>query len=68
MTDGPALRIAAGDEVRAYYGPPGQDTSVVEGVVCCADVTTTGGGGFLIDITRDVLLGQEQPVKSSFQH
>jgi hypothetical protein len=42
--------------------------SFVEGMVRWVDVTTTGGGGFLIDITRDVLLGQEQPVTTSFQH
>jgi len=31
-------------------------------------VTTTRGRGFLIDISRDVLFGQEQPVKPGYQH
>ena len=62
------MRITQGDEVRVYYGPPGQGTSFVEGVVHRVDVTTTQGRGFLIDISRDVLLGREQPVKPGYQH
>ncbi len=62
------MRITQGDEVRVYYGPPGQVMSFVEGVVCRMDVTTTRGRGFLIDITRDVLLGREQPIKLGYQH
>ncbi len=68
MADGSALRVKAGDEVRVHYHPPGQVVSFVEGVVSRVNVTTTRGPGFLIDITRDVLLGLEQPVKFSFQH
>ncbi len=68
MPDGFVLRITVGDEVRVHYHPPGGVRSFVEGVVLWVDVTTTVGGGFLIDITRDVLLGHEQPVTSSFQH
>jgi hypothetical protein len=63
-----AVRITKGDEVRAYYGPPGDATSFVEGVVSRVDVTTTRGRGFLINIIRDVLLGREQPVKPGYQH
>ncbi len=68
MADASVLRITEGDEVRVHYHPPGHVMSFVEGMVRWVDVTTTGGGGFLIDITRDVLLGQEQPVTTSFQH
>jgi hypothetical protein len=51
-----------------HYHPPRHVASFVEGVVLWVDATTTEGGGFLIEIARDVLLGQEQPVTSSFQH
>jgi hypothetical protein len=62
------MRITEGDEVRVYYGVPGQVTSFVEGMVCRVDVTTTRGRGFLIAITRDVLLGWEQPIAPGYQH
>ncbi len=68
MADALTMRIATGDEVRVYYGAPGQATSFIEGVVSRLNVTTTRGRGFLIDITRDVLLGREQPVKPGYQH
>ena len=60
--------ITKGDEVRVYYGVPGQVTSFVEGAISRVDVTTTRGRGFLIAITRDVLLGREQPIKPGYQH
>jgi hypothetical protein len=62
------VRVTAGDEVRVYYCRPGRVMSFVEGVVYRVDVTTTRGRGFLIDISRDVLFGQEQPVKPGYQH
>jgi hypothetical protein len=68
MSDASILRVTEGDQVRVHYHPPGPVMSFVEGVVRCVDMKLTEGGGFLIDITRDVLLGQEQPVTSSFQH
>ena len=68
MIEGAASKVGVGDKVRVHYHPPGYVMSFVEGVVRWVDMTTTEGEGFLIDITRDVLLGQEQPVKFSFQH
>jgi hypothetical protein len=68
MADGSTVRVTAGDKVRVYYCRPGRVVSFVEGVVCRGDVTTTRGRGFLIDISRDVLFGQEQPVKPGYQH
>jgi hypothetical protein len=68
MADGSALKVKAGDAVRVHYHPPGQVMSFVEGVVRRVSVTTTRGPGFLIDITRDVFLGREQPVKPGYEH
>ncbi len=68
MADELPVRVTAGDEVRVYYCRPGRVMSFVEGVACRVDVTTTRGRGFLIDISRDVLFGQEQPVKPGYQH
>jgi hypothetical protein len=68
MADGSALKVKAGDAVRVHYHPPGQVMSFVEGVVRRVSVTTTRGPGFLIDITRDVFLGREQPVRPGYQH
>jgi hypothetical protein len=42
--------------------------SFVEGVVSRVNVTTSRGPGFLIDITRDVFLGREQPVRLGYEH
>ena len=68
MAEGSALRVKAGDAVRVHYHPPGQVMSFVEGMVSRVSVTTTRGPGFLIDITRDVFLGREQPVKPGYEH
>ena len=68
MADRSALKVRAGDEVRVHYHPPSQVISFVEGVVSRVNVTTARGGGFFIDITREVFLGREQPVKPGYEH
>ena len=68
MADEVTVSIKAGDEVRVHYHPPGQVMSFAEGVVSRVNVTTTRGPGFLIDITREVFLGREQPVKPGYEH
>ena len=68
MAEGSTVRVKAGDEVRVHYHPPGQVMSFAEGVVSRVNVTTTRGPGFLIDITREVFLGREQPVKPGYEH
>ncbi len=68
MADESALKIKAGDTVRVHYYPPGQVMSFAEGVVSRVNMTSTRGPGFLIDITRDVFLGREQPVKPGYEH
>jgi hypothetical protein len=68
MAEGSTVRVKAGDEVRVHYHPPGQVLSFAEGVVSRVNVTTTRGRGFLIDMTREVFLGREQPVKPGYEH
>jgi hypothetical protein len=68
MADGSPSRVKAGDEVRVHYHPPGQVVSFVEGIVSRVNVVTTRGPGFLINITCDVFLGREQPVKPGYEH
>jgi hypothetical protein len=68
MAEGSTVRVKAGDEVRVHYHPPGQVVSFAEGVVSRVNVTTARGPGFLIDITREVFLGREQPVKPGYEH
>jgi hypothetical protein len=68
MVDPLTLRVKAGDSVRVHYHPPGQVMSFVEGVVNRVNLTSTRGPGFLIDITRDVFLSREQPVRPGYQH
>jgi hypothetical protein len=62
------MTIRIGDKVRVHYHPPGERKSFAEGMVRRVAVTTTAGCGFLIDITHDVVLGREQPVKPGYQH
>jgi hypothetical protein len=51
-----------------HYHPPGLRQSFAEGVVSRVEVTTLRGRGFLIDTTREVILGREQAVKSGHQN
>lgn len=68
MADGPALSIKAGDKVRVHYHPPGQVRSFVEGVVRRTDVSTLRGRVFVVDVTSEVVLDREQPVKPGYQN
>jgi hypothetical protein len=68
MPEPSTLKIAVGDQVRILYHPPGLRQSFAEGVVSRVEVTTLRGRGFLIDITREVILGREQAVKSGHQN
>jgi hypothetical protein len=68
VPDPSTLKVAVGDEVRVHYHPPGLRQSFAEGVVSRLEVITLRGRGFFIDITREVILGREQVVKSGYQN
>jgi hypothetical protein len=63
-----AVRITEGAEVRVHYHPPGQVRSFVEGVVCRTEVSTLRGRAFVVDVTAEVVLDREQPVKPGYRN
>ncbi len=65
MTDGPALRIKAGDEVRVHYHPPGRVRSFVEGVVPRTDVSALRGRVLVLDVTSEVVLKWERALSKN---
>jgi hypothetical protein len=62
------MKIDIGDEVRVHYHPPGPTKSFVEGVVSRTDVTTLRGRVFVLDVTYDVILDREQPIKPGYRN
>ncbi len=68
MADGPAVTVKAGDKVQVQYHPPGRVRSLVEGVVCRTNVSTLRGRVFVVDVTFEVVLDREQPVKPGYQN
>src|ERR671921_1262679 len=68
MPDESAVSIKAGDRVRVHYHPPGRVRSFVEGVVCRTEVSTLRGRVFVVEVTSEVVLDREQPVKPGYQN
>ena len=68
MADESAVTVKAGDKVRVQYHPPGRVRSFVEGVVCRTDVSTLRGRVFVVDVTSEVVIDREQPVKPGYQN
>ncbi len=62
------MEITVGDKVRVHYHPPGARTSFVEGVVSRVDVITLRGRVFVVDVTCEVVLNREQPIRSGYQN
>ena len=62
------MTVKAGDKVRVQYHPPGRVRSFVEGVVRRTDVSTLRGRVFVVDVTSEVVLDREQPIKSGYQN
>ena len=68
MADASALRVEVGDKVRVHYHPPGRVRSFVEGVVRRTEVSTLRGRVFVVEVTSEVVLDREQPVKRGYQN
>jgi hypothetical protein len=68
MADEVTVSIQAGDKVRVHYHPPGRVRSFVEGVVRRTEVATLRGRVFVVDVTSEVVLDREQPVKPGYQN
>ncbi len=67
MTEVVATEVAVGDQVRVHFHPPGSMRSFCEGVVSRVDVTTREGRYFVVEITHEIILGQEHRVRPGFQ-
>ena len=68
MAEGSVPKVRAGDEVRVHYHPPGRVRSFVEGVVRRTEVSTLRGRVFVVEVTYEVVLDREQPVKPGYRN
>jgi hypothetical protein len=67
MSETLPMKIAAGDQVRVHFHPPGSMRSFCEGMVSRVDVTTREGRFFVVDVTHEVILDREHPIRRGFQ-
>jgi hypothetical protein len=51
-----------------HYHPPGRVRSFVEGVVYRTEVSTLRGRVFVVEVTSEVVLDREQPVKPGYRN
>ena len=61
------LKIEVGAEVRVHFHPPYPMQSFCEGTVSRVDVTTRDGRFFVVDVTHEVILDREHPIRRGFQ-
>jgi hypothetical protein len=61
------MKIAVGDQVRVHFHPPYPMQSFCEGTVSRVDVTTREGRFFVVDVTHEVILDRENPIRRGFQ-
>lgn len=61
------LKIEVGAEVRVHFHPPYPMQSFCEGMVSRVDVTTREGRFFVVDVTHEVILDREHPIRRGFQ-
>src|SRR4051795_8189574 len=67
MSDRSAIRISVGDEVRIHFHPPFPMRSFIEGVVSRIDETLPQGPLIVVDVTRQILLDREVPIRRGHQ-
>src|SRR3712207_6965999 len=67
MSETLPMKIAAGDQVRVHFHPPGSMRSFCEGVVSRVDVTTRERRFFVVDVMHEVILDREHPIRRGFQ-
>jgi len=59
--------ITVGDEVRVHFHPPSPMQTVCEGTVSRVDVIAPEGRFFVVDVTHEVFLDREHPIRRGFQ-
>jgi hypothetical protein len=61
------MKIAVGDEVRVHFHPPVPMKSFVEGAVTRIDETVPQGPLIVLDVTHQVILDRETPIRRGHQ-
>jgi hypothetical protein len=67
MSETSVMKIAVGDQVRVHFHPAYPMQSFCEGVVSRVDLTTREGRFFVVDVTHEVILDREHPIRRGFQ-
>ena len=67
MSETSVMKIAVGDQVRVHFHPPYPMQSFCEGTVSRVDVSAAVGRFFVVDVTHEVILDREHPIRRGFQ-
>ncbi|KLK92591.1 hypothetical protein AA309_12845 [Microvirga vignae] len=67
MSEKLLMQIAVGDEVRVHFHPPVPMKSFVEGAVSRIDETVSQGPMIVVDVTHQVILDREAPIRRGHQ-
>jgi hypothetical protein len=61
------MKIAIGDQVRVHFHPPYPMQSFCEGRVSRVDGSAPEGRFFVVDVTHEVILDREHPIRRGFR-
>jgi hypothetical protein len=61
------MRIVVGDQVRVHFHPPYPMQSFCEGTVSRVDGSASDGRFFVVDVTYEVILDREHPIRRGFR-
>src|SRR5829696_10054479 len=67
MSQTSVMRIVVGDQVRVHFHPPYPMQSFCEGTVSRVDGSAPEGGFFVVDVTHEVILDREHPIRRGFR-
>ena len=67
MVETSVMKIAVGDQVRVHFHPPYPMQSFCEGIVSRVDGSAPEGRFFVVDVTHEVILDREHPIRRGFR-
>jgi hypothetical protein len=67
MAETSVMKIAIGDQVRVHFHPPYPMQSFCEGTVSRVDGSAPEGRFFVVDVTHEVILDREHPIRRGFR-
>ncbi|MXQ14649.1 hypothetical protein [Microvirga makkahensis] len=67
MSETPPVKVVVGDKVRVHFHPPAPVKSFVEGAISRIDETVPHGPLIVVDVTHQVILGREAPIRLGHQ-